>query len=376
MGKTAVGIDLTDSERRELESLASRRKTAQGLAQRARIVLHAAEGVENKDISLRVGAAPNTVGKWRRRFAEHRMAGLYDEPRPGAPRQIGDDEVAEVVRQTLEATPRDATHWSLRSMAKAAGFAPSTIHRIWKAFNLQPHRTETFKLSTDPLFVDKVRDIVGLYLSPPERALVLCVDEKSQIQALDRTQPLLPMRPGQIERRTHDYARHGTLSLFAALDAATGKVIGRCYPRHRGREFLSFLREIERNVPRGLDVHLVMDNYATHKTAPIRKWLGARPRWHVHFTPTASSWSIRSSACSPTSPKSRSAAASTAQPPNWKPRSSRINLVELGWCVALLPSAGRRQLPSSLNRSAPPRQDGRAWRDSAPTTPDRSYPCR
>jgi transposase len=208
MGKTAVAIDLTQSERRELESLASRRKTAQGLAQRARIVLHAAEGAENKDISLRVGAAPNTVGKWRRRFAEHRVAGLDDEPLPGAPRQIGDDDVAEVVRQTLDTTPRDATHWSLRSMVKAAGFAPSTIHRIWKAFNLQPHRTETFKLSTNPLFVEKVRDIVGLYLSPPERALILCVDEKSQIQALDRSQPLLPMRPGmrpgQIERRTHD----------------------------------------------------------------------------------------------------------------------------------------------------------------------------
>ena len=290
MGKTAVAIELSESERRELGGLASRRKTAQGLAQRARIILLAAEGLENKDISLRVEAAPNTVGKWRRRFAKCRIDGLYDEPRPGAPRQIGDDEVAEIIRQTLETTPRDATHWSLRSMAKAAGFAPSTIHRIWKAFNLQPHRTETFKLSTDPLFVEKVRDIVGLYLSPPERALVLCVDEKSQIQALDRTQPLLPMRPGQVERRTHDYTRHGTLSLFAALDAATGKVIGRCYPRHRGREFLSFLRESERNIPSDLDVHLIMDNYATHKTEPIRKWLGARPRWHVHFTPTASSW--------------------------------------------------------------------------------------
>lgn len=290
MGKTAVAIDLTEIDRRELESLASRRKTAQGLAQRARIVLLAAEGAENKDISIRVGAAPNPVGKWRRRFAEHRLDGLLDEPRPGAPRQIGDDAIAETIRLTLETTPRDATHWSLRSMARAVGFAPSTIHRIWKAFNLQPHRTESFKLSTDPLFVDKVRDIVGLYLAPPKRALVLCVDEKSQIQALDRSQPLLPMRPGQIERRTHDYTRHGTLSLFAALDAATGKVIGRCYPRHRGREFLSFLREIERNVPHGLDVHLIMDNYATHKTEPIRKWLGARARWHVHFTPTASSW--------------------------------------------------------------------------------------
>ena len=266
MGKTAVGIDLTDSERRELESLASRRKTAQGLAQRARIVLHAAEGVANTAISLRLGAAPNTVGKWRRRFAEHRMAGLYDEPRPGAPRQIGDDEVAEVVRQTLEATPPDATPWSLRSMAKAAGFAPSTIHRIWRAFNLQPHRTETFKLSTDPLFVEKVRDIVGLYLSPPERALVLWVDEKSQIQALDRTQPLLPMRPGQIERRTHDYARHGTLSLFAALDAATGRSSAMLSPVIADASSWASCARSKRNVPRGLDVHLVMDNYATHKT--------------------------------------------------------------------------------------------------------------
>jgi transposase len=196
------------------------------------------------------------------------MDGLLDAPRPGAPRQIGDDEVAEIIRQTLETTPKDATHWSLRSMAKAAGLAPSTIHRIWKAFNLQPHRTETFKLSTDPHFVEKVRDIVGLYLSPPERALVSASTKRAR------------------SRRS----RHGTLSLFAALDAATGKIIGRCYPRHRGSEFLSFLREIERNVPRGLDVHLVMDNYAAHKTQPIRKWLGARPRWHVHFTPTASSW--------------------------------------------------------------------------------------
>jgi len=290
MGKTAVAIALSESERRELLGFASRRRTAQGLAQRARIVLLAAQGLENKDIALRVDAAPNTVGKWRKRFAQHRADGLMDEPRPGAPRQIGDDEVAEVVRRTLETTPRNATHWSLRSMADAAGFAPSTIHRIWKAFNLQPHRTETFKLSADPLFVEKVRDVVGLYLSPPEHAMVLCVDEKSQIQALDRSQPLLPMRPGQIERRTHDYTRYGTLTLFAALDAASGAIIGRCYPRHRGREFLSFLREIERNVPNDLDVHLIMDNYATHKTPAIRKWLGSRPRWHVHFTPTASSW--------------------------------------------------------------------------------------
>ncbi len=265
MGKRAARIRLTDDERTELESLASRRRTAQGLAQRARIILLAARDAENLTICQQLGVAPNTVGKWRRRFAERRVEGLLDEPRPGAPRRISDMEIAETIRLTLETTPENATHWSLRSMARAVGFAPSTIHRIWQAFNLQPHRTKTFKLSSDPLFVEKVRDIVGLYLAPPERAIVLCVDEKSHIQALDRTQPLLPLRPGQVERRTHDYTRHGTLSLFAALDTATGKVIGRCYPRHRGREFLSFLREIERNVPSDLDIHLVMDNYATHK---------------------------------------------------------------------------------------------------------------
>jgi transposase len=290
MSKRAVSIELTEAELRQLERLASRRRTAQGLAKRAQIVLLAAKGLENRDICAELGLSPNTVGRWRRRFATHRIDGLHDEPRPGAPREISDDEVAETIRLTLETTPPNATHWSLRSMARAVGYAPSTIHRIWKAFSLQPHRAETFKLSTDPLFVDKIRDIVGLYLCPPEHALVLCVDEKSQIQALDRTQPLLPMRPGQVERRTHDYTRHGTVSLFAALDTATGKVIGQCFPRHRGAEFLKFLREIERHVPADLDIHLVMDNYATHKTPAIRKWLGQRPRWHVHFTPTSSSW--------------------------------------------------------------------------------------
>jgi transposase len=260
------------------------------LARRAQIVLLAAEGAENKDIARRLNVSPNTVGKWRRRFSERRIDGLYDEPRPGAPREIGDDEIAETIRLTLETTPKNATHWSLRLMAKAVGHAPSTIHRIWQAFNLQPHRAETFKLSTDPLFVEKVRDIVGLYMAPPERALVLCVDEKSQIQALDRTQPVLPMRPGQVERRSHDYTRHGTLSLFAALDAATGKVIAKCFPRHRASEFLRFLREIESNVPDDLDVHLVMDNYATHKTLIIRRWFARHPRWHLHFTPTSASW--------------------------------------------------------------------------------------
>ena len=290
MGKPAVSIELTDSERRELERLLARRKTAQGMAMRARIVLMAADGLESKTISEMLDVYPNTVGKWRRRFAARRLEGLLDEPRPGAPRQIGDDEIAETIRLTLEATPLNATHWSLRSMAAAVGHAPSTVHRIWQAFGLQPHRVETFKLSKDPLFVEKIRDIVGLYMAPPERALVLCVDEKSQIQALDRTQPLLPMRPGQAERRSHDYTRHGTLSLFAALDIATGKVIGKCFGRHRGSEFLKFLRVIENDVPADLDVHLVLDNYATHKTPAIRNWLARHPRWHIHFTPTSASW--------------------------------------------------------------------------------------
>ena len=290
MGPAAVSIELTSEERRELEGLARRRKTAQGLARRANIVLAAAEGLQNKVIAQQLGADVNTVGKWRRRFAKDRLDGLCDEPRPGAPRQIGDDAIAETVRLTLETTPPDATHWSLRSMARAVGYAPSTIHRIWQAFGLQPHRSESFKLSSDPFFVEKVRDIVGLYLAPPERALVLCVDEKSQIQALDRRQPLLPMRPGQVERRSHDYKRHGTTSLFAALDVATGKIIGQCFLRHRSKEFRKFLDRIEANVPDDLDIHIVMDNYATHKTKPIRDWFAKRPRWHVHFTPTSASW--------------------------------------------------------------------------------------
>jgi transposase len=290
MGKAAVAIALSGEERRELEGFAGRRRTAQGLARRARIVLLAADGLENKEICAALDVDQNTVGKWRRRYAESRMDGLLDEPRPGRPREIGDDEIAATIRLTLETTPRGATHWSLRSMGAAVGHSPSTIHRIWQAFGLQPHRVESFKLSTDPLFVDKVRDIVGLYMAPPERALVLCVDEKSQIQALDRTQPVLPMRPGQPERRSHDYTRHGTLSLFAALDVASGKVIGKCFARHRGTEFLKFLREIENNIPLDLDVHLVMDNYATHKTPAIRRWLARHPRWCVHFTPTSASW--------------------------------------------------------------------------------------
>lgn len=283
-------LELSEAERSELMSLASRRKTAQALALRARIVLACAEGGQNKAVAAELGLDRQTVGKWRRRFVEHRVDGLHDEPRSGAPRTIDDARIEAVIVRTLESLPPDATHWSSRSMAAASGLSVSTVQRVWRAFGLQPHRLETFKLSSDPDFVAKVRDVVGLYVSPPQHALVLCVDEKSQIQALDRTQPLLPMRPGQPARRSHDYKRHGTTSLFAALDIATGKVIGKCFPRHRATEFRRFLDEIEANVPKDLDVHLVMDNYATHKTPLVRSWLLKRPRWHVHLTPTSASW--------------------------------------------------------------------------------------
>jgi transposase len=283
-------LELSAAERSELMSLASRRKTAQALALRARIVLACAQGGQNKAVAAELGLDRQTVGKWRRRFVEHRVEGLHDEPRSGAPRTIEDARIEAVIVRTLESLPPAATHWSSRGMAEASGLSVSTVQRIWRAFGLQPHRLETFKLSTDPDFVAKVRDVVGLYVSPPEHAIVLCVDEKSQIQALDRSQPMLPMRPGQPARRSHDYKRHGTTSLFAALDIATGKVIGQCFPRHRAAEFRRFLDEIEANVPKDLDVHLVMDNYATHKTPLIRAWLAKRPRWQVHLTPTSSSW--------------------------------------------------------------------------------------
>jgi transposase len=289
-GRFLPALEISEAERAELTSLASRRSTAQALALRARIVLGCAEGEQNKAVAARLGVCENTVGKWRRRFVTQRLEGLWDEPRSGTPRTIEDARIEAVIVRTLESLPPDATHWSSRGMAKASGLSISSVQRIWRAFGLQPHRLETFKLSTDPDFVAKVRDVVGLYASPPEHAIVLCVDEKSQIQALDRSQPLLPMRPGQPARRSHDYKRHGTTSLFAALDIATGQVIGKCFPRHRAAEFRRFLDEIEANVPKDLDIHLVMDNYATHKTPLIRSWLAKRPRWHVHLTPTSSSW--------------------------------------------------------------------------------------
>jgi len=289
-GRRLAALVLSDEERAELTSLAARRSTAQALALRARIVLRCATGAENQQVAADLGVDKTTVGKWRRRFVEHRMDGLRDEPRSGTPRTIDDARIEALIVRTLESVPPDATHWSSRGMARACGLSVSSVQRIWRAFGLQPHRLETFKLSTDPDFVAKVRDVVGLYVSPPARAIVLCVDEKSQIQALDRSQPMLPMRPGQPSRRSHDYKRHGTTSLFAALDIATGRVIGKCYPRHRAIEFRKFLDEIEAAVPADLDVHLIIDNYATHKTPLIRNWFVRRPRWHVHLTPTSSSW--------------------------------------------------------------------------------------
>ena len=289
-GRQMAALVLSDEERTELTSLAARRNTAQALALRARIVLRCATGAENQQVAADLRIDKTTVGKWRRRFVERRIDGLRDEPRSGAPRTVDDARIEAVIVRTLESLPPDATHWSSRGMARASGLSISTVQRIWRAFGLRPHRLETFKLSTDPDFVAKVRDVVGLYVSPPAHAIVLCVDEKSQIQALDRSQPMLPMRPGQPARRSHDYKRHGTTSLFAALGIATGRVIGKCYGRHRAVEFRKFLDEIEAAVPTDLDVHLVIDNYATHKAPTVRNWLNRRPRWHVHLTPTSSSW--------------------------------------------------------------------------------------
>jgi transposase len=289
-GRPKTELMLSETEREQLEALTLRRKTAQALALRARIVLACAGGADNKVVAARQRVTQQTVSKWRARFVEQRLDGLLDAPRPGAPRTIDDSRVDAVIAKTLESVPAGATHWSTRSMARDAGLSQTAVSRIWRAFGLQPHRQETFKLSSDPLFVEKVRDIVGLYLDPPIKAMVLCVDEKSQIQALDRTQPLLPLAPGIPERRTHDYARHGTTTLFAALDIATGEVIGELHRRHRSSEFLQFLRTIEANVPPQMNIHLVMDNYGTHKTPTIKAWFARNPRFHVHFTPTSASW--------------------------------------------------------------------------------------
>ena len=289
-GYAPTEIKLTPDQREQLEAWRRRATTSQALARRACAILEAAEGKSNVAIAQSVGLTRETVGKWRKRFAAGGVDALLDEPRPGAPRKISDADVERVIATTLESRPRDATHWSTRSMAKSTGLNQTAIVRIWRTFALQPHRSETFKLSQDPLFIEKVRDIVGLYLNPPDKAMVLCVDEKSQIQALDRSQPLLPMRPGQVERHTHDYVRHGTTSLFAALDAQTGRVIGQLHRRHRSKEFLRFLKTIDAAVPATMEAHLILDNYGTHKTPAVRRWLVRHPRFHLHFTPTGASW--------------------------------------------------------------------------------------
>jgi putative transposase len=290
MGRPKAALVLRPQQREQLESLASSRSLPAGLVTRARMILMSAAGINNQEIARQLRTTKTTVGKWRRRFLERDVTGLHDELRPGRPRPIGDEQVAQLVRKTLDSKPRDGTHWSLRRIARQTRLSKSTVHRIWQAFGLQPHRQRHFKLSTDPFFVEKVRDIVGLYLTPPEDAVVLCVDEKSQIQALERTQPMLPIGLGYVEGVTHDYRRHGTTTLFAALDAAKGTVIAQCRRRHRHQEYLDFLREIDKNVPSELDVHVIVDNYATHKHPRVKRWLAARPRFHVHFTPTYASW--------------------------------------------------------------------------------------
>jgi transposase len=289
-GQKLPELSLTEEEVATLEGWTRRPTTAQGVALRARIVLECAKGRLNVEVADRLGVSRVTVGRWRSRFVKDGLDGLVDRPRSGRPRTVDDAQVEAVISRTLETKPRNATHWSTRDLAEDMGLSQSTISRIWRAFGLQPHRVETFKLSNDPLFVDKVRDIVGLYMDPPERAVVLCVDEKSQIQALDRTQPLLPMKPGQAERKTWDYKRHGTTNLFAALNVKTGRIIGSVHRRHRTQEFMKFLRKIDEQVPEHLDVHMIMDNYSTHKTEKVKRWLLRRPRFHVHFTPTYSSW--------------------------------------------------------------------------------------
>ena len=292
MARPKPELALTDDERRKLTTWAARPKSTQRLATRARIVLACADDPSNKAVAARLGVCNATVGTWRQRFLARRLDGLTDDPRPGAPRTVTDDAVERVVTRTLETKPANATHWSTRGMAKAVGMSQSAVSRIWRAFGLRPHRADAFELSTDPNFVEKVRDVVGLYLAPPENAIVLSVDEKSQVQALDRTQPMLPMTPTQAERGTHDYVRHGVTSLFAALNVATGAVIGKCHRRHRSREFVKFLDHVDATLVReeGVSVHVILDNYATHKTPAVKRWFLRHPEYHLHFVPTSSSW--------------------------------------------------------------------------------------
>lgn len=290
MGRPKAELEVSKEDRARLESVVRRRTSPQSLVLRAQIVLLSAKGLDNCDVAEQLGTTGQTVGKWRKRFLESGFEGLFDAPRSGGPRSVDDEAVAKLIKRTLETSPKKATHWSTRSMAEATGVSHMTVARIWRAFGLKPHRMDSFSLSDDPFFIEKVRDVVGLYMRPPDNALVLCVDEKSQIQALDRSQPLLPMRPTVNARQTDRYIRHGTTTLFAALDVATGRIIGKCFRRHRAKEFVRFLNEIDANVPTDLDVHLILDNYATHKTPDVKRWLLRHPRFQLHFTPTKSSW--------------------------------------------------------------------------------------
>jgi putative transposase len=289
-GRPKLALRLEEAERGQLRSFAQSRTLPNALVARAKLILWSAEGHSNSEIAKRLHCTNATVGKWRQRFVEHRVPGLYDEIRPGRPRRIEDDKIAALLKRTVSSQPAGATHWTVRDAARASGLSKSTVHRLFQTFALQPHRTRTFKLSTDPFFVEKVRDVVGLYLNPPDHAMVLCVDEKSQIQALNRTQPVLPMGLGYVEGITHDYVRHGTTTLFAALDVATGTVFTECKARHRHQEFLNFLKQLDACIPENLEVHLIVDNYATHKHAKVRTWLAQRARYHVHYIPTYSSW--------------------------------------------------------------------------------------
>ncbi len=289
-GRPTKPLEMTEEERQKLELLARRPKSSQAMAMRARIVLSCGAGLNNDAVAKKLNLTRPTVGKWRERFRVHRLEGLLDEPRPGAPRSITDVQVETVATKTLETMPKHGTHWTTRLMAQQVGLSQTAVVRIWRAFGLQPHRVEGFKLSKDPQFVEKVRDIVGLYMNPPDNALVLCVDEKSQVQALNRTQPILPLGPGVPARQSHDYERHGVTSLFAALNVKTGETIAACHRRHRHQEFLNFLNHIDTSLPVGADIHIVMDNYGTHKVEKVRKWFIRHPRYHVHFTPTSASW--------------------------------------------------------------------------------------
>ena len=289
-GRPKEPIVLSEGEREQLKGIANSRSMPHGLVRRASVVLLAADGMPNRAIAEKVDLSPQMVSKWRKRYIQQGLTGLHDELRSGRPRMISDEEVAMLVRKTIETKPQDGTHWTIRTAARDTELSRPAVHRIWQAFGLQPHRQRHFKLSTDPFFIEKVRDIVGLYLNPPDKAMVLCVDEKSQIQALDRTQPLLPMGLGYVEGVTHDYVRHGTTTLFAALDIATGQVLTSCKNRHRHKEYLQFLKQVDANVPHDLDIHLVVDNYSTHKHPDVRRWIAAHPRYSVHYTPTYASW--------------------------------------------------------------------------------------